>query len=57
MSKGGKDWDKCLGSALLSYQTAPQVSTGQSLLYGKDTQLQNFNYLHQHVPCPTTETE
>jgi len=28
--KSGKDWDKCLGSALLAYRTAPQASTGQS---------------------------
>ena len=30
VSKGGKDWDDCLGPALLAYQTAPQASTGQS---------------------------
>ena len=37
VSKGGKNWDECLGPALLAYWIAPQVSTGQSpffLLYG-----------------------
>ena len=30
VSKGGKDWDECLGPVLLAYRTAPQASTGQS---------------------------
>jgi len=35
--KGRRDWDECLGPALLAYRTVPQASTGQSpffLLYG-----------------------
>ena len=61
VSKGGKDWDECLGPALLAYRTAPQASTGQSpffLLYGRDAQLPtSLNFFAPAVHCPTIETE
>ena len=56
VSKGGKDWDECLGPALLAYRTAPQASTGQSsffLLYGWDAQLPtSLNFFAPVVRCP-----
>ena len=59
--KGGKDWDECLGPALLAYRTAPQASTGQSpffLLYGRDARIPTaLNFFVPAINCPTVETE
>ena len=61
VSKGGKDWDECLGPALLAYRTAPQASTSQSpffLMYGRDARISTaLNFYAPATNCPTVESE
>jgi len=57
--KGERDWDECLGPALLAYRTVPQASTGQSpffMLYGRDARLPTaLNFFAPVVNCLTIE--
>jgi len=61
VSKGGKNWDECLGPALLAYRTALQASTLQSpflLMYGRDARLPTgLNFYAPATSCPTVRSE